>query len=283
MSTAFEAALKVRNAADYADFLFPHLDDDFHVLDVGCGQGTITLGLAERVAHVIGVDPSEGELADVRRYASEHQIENVEFRVGSVYGLDFPFGTFDACLCHSMIETLSRPLDGLIEIQRILKPGGVLGVACVEYGGLILAGPNVEVLRRFYAVRERVWQLENAADPFRGRQLRGLLEGAGFNSVVATSKYTCYGTDDAVASFGTARAEDCRRDDWYGRSGEKARTRNGERPRCNEPSLARVVEIPGRVPGLRLVSSPGMETELDESQTLGLPKRRCDRACPSGS
>jgi hypothetical protein len=80
-----------------------------------------------------------------------------------------------------------------------------------------LAGPNDEVLRRFYAVRERVWQLENAADPFRGRQLRSLLERAGFNSVVATSKYICYGTHGAVASFGTARAEDCRRDDWYWR------------------------------------------------------------------
>jgi ubiquinone/menaquinone biosynthesis C-methylase UbiE len=93
VSGAFEAFLKVRNAADYADFLLPHLDDDFHVLDVGCGRGTITLGLAERVAHVVGVDPSERDLADVRRYAAAHQIENVEFRVGSVYGLDIPSAT----------------------------------------------------------------------------------------------------------------------------------------------------------------------------------------------
>src|SRR5215218_10382708 len=161
MSRAFEASLKLRNAADYADFLLPHLDANFHVLDVGCGRGTITLGLAERVAHVVGVDPSHEEFADVRRYAAEHQIENVEFRVGSVYGLDFPVGNFDACLCHSMIETLNHPLDGLIEIKRMLKPGGVVGVACVEYGGLILAGRNDEaetVLRRprtSVAARER--------------------------------------------------------------------------------------------------------------------------------
>jgi hypothetical protein len=111
----------------------------------------------------------------------------------------------------------------------------VLGLARVEY--VILAGPNDEVLRRFYAVRERVWQLENAADPYRGRQLRGPLEGAGFNRVVATSKYICYGTDNATASFGAARAEGCRRDGWYGRSA-RVQTRNRERPRCNEPSLA---------------------------------------------
>jgi ubiquinone/menaquinone biosynthesis C-methylase UbiE len=220
VSTTFEASLKVRNAANYADFLLPHLDADFRVLDVGCGGGTITLGLAETVGHIVGVDPSEEEFADARRYAAEHQIENVDFRVGSAYALDFPVDHFDACLCHSMLETLDHPLDGLIEIKRALTPGGVVGVACVEYGGLILAGPNDELLRRFYAIRERVWELENAADPYRGRQLRGLLGRAGFERVVATSKYFCYGTGEAVKSFGLARAEDCR-DGWYGRSAKK--------------------------------------------------------------
>ena len=217
MSSAFEASLKARNAADYADFLLPHLKDDDFVLDVGCGQGTITFGLAEKVAHVVGVDRTDEEFADARRHAVEHHIENVEFRVGSVYALDLPADHFDACLCHSMLETLDHPLDGLDEIKRTLKPGGVLGVACVEYGGLILAGPGEELLRRFYGIRERVWQLENAADPYRGRQLRGLMNRSGFNGVVATSKYFCYGTGEAVKSFGRARAEECG-DGWYARS-----------------------------------------------------------------
>jgi ubiquinone/menaquinone biosynthesis C-methylase UbiE len=212
--TTFGASLKVRNAADYAEFLLPHLDEDSRVLDVGCGTGNITLGLAERVGHVVGVDPSDGEFTDARRYAADNHIENVEFRVGSVYALEFPSDHFDACLCHSMLETLEQPLDGLIEIKRSLKPGAVLGVACVDYGGLILAGPNDE--------RERAWQLEDAADPYRGRQLRGLLIRAGFDDVVATSKYFCYGTGEAVKSFGVAQAEDCS-DGSYGRSARERR------------------------------------------------------------
>ena len=138
----------------------------------------------------------------------------MEFRVGSVYGLDFRDGHFDGCLCHSMLETLDRPLAALGEIRRVVKPGGVVGVACVEYGGLILAGPSDELLRRFYAVRERLWQVEAAADPYRGRRLRGLLAAAGFESVEATSKYVGYGTADAVHAFGLARAEACG-DAWY--------------------------------------------------------------------
>ena len=84
MNSAFEAYLKVRNAGDYADFLLPHVDDDFRLLDVGCGEGTIALGLADKVACVDAVDSAEEVFADARHYAAEHEIGNVAFRVGSV-------------------------------------------------------------------------------------------------------------------------------------------------------------------------------------------------------
>jgi SAM-dependent methyltransferase len=219
---SFEEMLTTRSAATYADFLLPHLRDGFRLLDAGCGSGSIAVGLAGSVGRIVGVDPDEDAFGDAQRHAAEHGIENVEFRVGDIYALEFPDATFDACLCHSMLETLERPLDGLLEIKRVLEPGGVVGVACVEYGGLILAGPRVEVLRRFYALRERLWLLDGHADPYRGRELRGLLTQAGFDPVEATSKYICYGTPEEARSFGAARAADCS-DTWYRRDALKHR------------------------------------------------------------
>lgn len=216
----FEAYLKARNAVDYAEFLIPHLTPDDHLLDVGCGGGSLSLGLAKLVGQVIGVDPDEAGFTDARQYAQQHGIENVTFRAGSVYALAFPADHFDACLCHSMLETLDRPLDALREIRRTLKPGGVFGAACVEYGGLILAGPNEALLRRFYAIRERLWQLDLSTDPYRGRALRGLLHQAGFERVAASSKYVYSGTEEAVKSFGRGRAADCR-DEWYAGAAQK--------------------------------------------------------------
>ena len=222
--SGFESLMRSRSAAVYADFLLPHLVDGFRVLDVGCGQGAITVGLATTLeaGHVLGVDAKD-EFGAAREFATNQGIRNVEFRVGDVYDLSFPTNHFDACLCHSMLETLDRPLGGLREIRRVLRPGGVVGVACVEYGGLILAGgADVSLLRRFYAIRERLWQLDGHADPYRGRELRGLLARAGFNAIEATSKYLCYGTPEAVRSFGADRAGDCG-DTWYRRDAIKHR------------------------------------------------------------
>src|SRR5260370_42067942 len=53
-----EAAIKTRGAGVYAGFLLPHVRPDMVVLDCGCGEATITTGLAEAVpaGRVVGGD-----------------------------------------------------------------------------------------------------------------------------------------------------------------------------------------------------------------------------------
>jgi SAM-dependent methyltransferase len=211
---SFDDLLVSRSADVYADFLVRHLSGDELLLDVGCGQGSITVGLASNVGHVVGVDLEDAEFADARNHVRTEAIGNVDFREGSAYELNFPDRHFDACLAHSTVETLERPVEALHEIHRTLKPGAVVGVASVEYGGLILGGPQEPALHRFYELRTRLWRAEGVADPFRGRALRGLLHSAGFVSVDATTTAISYGTPEAVRAFGRDRAQDCR-DEWY--------------------------------------------------------------------
>jgi cyclopropane fatty-acyl-phospholipid synthase-like methyltransferase len=53
-----------RTADEAAAFLLPHLQPGMRLLDVGCGPGSITRGLAERLTagHVVGVDLSRETL-----------------------------------------------------------------------------------------------------------------------------------------------------------------------------------------------------------------------------
>jgi ubiquinone/menaquinone biosynthesis C-methylase UbiE len=208
-----DAFLAARSVEDYADFLTPSLAPDGHLLDVGCGSGALSLGLATRTGRVTGVDIDSTDLDEARAHAGRLGITNAEFREGSAYTLDLPDDHVDAVFAHSVLEALERPADALREMVRVLKPGGLMGVASVEYGGFLVAGPQEDLLRRFYDIRERLW-LRERVNPYLGRRLRGLLSQAGLADVVATTKYFTFGTDAAVRSYALDRAAECA-DEWY--------------------------------------------------------------------
>lgn len=211
---SFEDLMRNRSAAEYADFVLPSIGSRDRVLDVGCGPGSITVGLAQVAGHVTGIDVDDAEFADARAYAAEHGLDNVEFLEGSIYELNVPGASIDVCTLFSMMETLDAPLDGLAEVRRVMKPGGMIGASSIEYGGLILRGPGEPLLRRFYELRLKLWEAQGDVHPYRGRELRGLLLAAGFEQVDAVTTYFSYGSEERVRTFGLGRAGDCR-DDWY--------------------------------------------------------------------
>jgi 2-polyprenyl-3-methyl-5-hydroxy-6-metoxy-1,4-benzoquinol methylase len=210
----FELLMRNRTAAEYADFVLPRISSADRVLDVGCGPGSITLGLAQVAAHVTGVDVDDEEFADARAHAAEHGIDNVEFREGSIYELAFEDGSFDVCTMFAMLETLADPRAGLTEVRRLVKPGGVVGASSIEYGGLVLHGPDEALLRRFYELRLQIWEAQGDVHFHRGRELRGMFLDTGFADVVAGLTYFSYGTEERVRTFGLGRAADCR-DEWF--------------------------------------------------------------------
>ena len=186
-----QAAIKLRGSDVYADFLIPHLRPDAMVLDCGCGTGTITLGLAESVpeGHFVGVDLDLSGLKGAQRAAVSLGHQNVSWIGADGRSLPFHGAIFDAVLCHSMLETLDDPAPVIAELRRLTKRGGVVGVASVEYDGIILAGEPTAGPRRFYDIRQQLWRAARIAEPNTGRRLRGLFQAAGFGHVEAFADY----------------------------------------------------------------------------------------------
>jgi ubiquinone/menaquinone biosynthesis C-methylase UbiE len=215
---SFEQALANRNATTYAAFLLPHLKEGMRLLDCGCGVGSITVGLVDpvRPGLVVGADRAFGGFRAAVEHARNHDVAGLEFIGADAYAIPFRDDIFDAALAHSMLETLERPSEALREIRRVLKPGGVVGVASVEYGGLLLAGPGVELLERFYDIRQALWLRSGIAIPRTGRHLRSFLVEAGFARVEASARYIAYGNSEAVKGFGMDRAHDCRDPEFGG-------------------------------------------------------------------
>lgn len=115
-----------RTATEWVPFFLPHLRPGMSLLDCGCGVGSITLDLAERVApgQVVGVDLDESQIAMARAEAERRGLSNVRFEVASIYELPFPNGSFDAALAHTLLFHLHDPLRALRVLRQMLKPAG---------------------------------------------------------------------------------------------------------------------------------------------------------------
>jgi SAM-dependent methyltransferase len=116
-------------------------------LDVGTGSGQAAVGLAAHFARVIGVDPSDEQLA----HAREHP--RVAYRVGFGEDTGVAAGTVDLLLAAQAFHWF-RPAPFYDEVRRVLKPRGVL--ALVTYA-LSNVSPQVDAL---------VDQLDAALGPF---------------------------------------------------------------------------------------------------------------------
>jgi len=100
------------------------------VLDVGCGTGTLAMVALQRVGAtggVSGIDPSVQMIARANHKATRRGL-SLDFQVGVIERLAFPDQSFDVVLSTFMMHQLPDDLkrQGLVEIARVLKPGGRL-------------------------------------------------------------------------------------------------------------------------------------------------------------
>jgi len=199
----FEAELALRTAAKEAAFFLPHLRLGMRLLDLGCGPGSITLGLAEAVApgEVVGVDLQPSQVAQAQALSAARGVKNVRFEVADVYRLPFPDGSFDAVFAHVVLMHLREPVRALAEMRRVLRPGGVAGVRDCDWGGRIHT-PMTPLLERWYALTVRIRQ-RNGGDPFMGRHHRRLLLDAGFARAEASVSVSSAGTPEETRHHAT--------------------------------------------------------------------------------
>lgn len=205
-----ESVLRVhswRTVDNSAAYLAPHLEAGARVLDVGSGPGTITIDLARRVRPglVTGVDAAGEVVSRAAGLAASERVDNVDFRVGDAYDLDFADAAFDVVHAHQVLQHLGRPIDALREFRRVLKPGGLLAVRDVDYGGVIWS-PASSGLERWLELYHDV-ALGNGGEPDAGRHLKRWVREAGFGEIEATATTWVFSTALEREWWGNSWAE----------------------------------------------------------------------------
>jgi SAM-dependent methyltransferase len=150
-------------------------------LDVGCGPGTLTAALAERLgpASVCGADPSKEFLE-----AFGARLPGVEVALAGAEALPFPNGAFDAVLSQLVINFMADAEVGVREMERVARSGGVVASCVWDYAG------EMTLLRAFWDAARQV-EPDRAALADEGvvmpwcseRELVELWRGAGLRDV----------------------------------------------------------------------------------------------------
>jgi ubiquinone/menaquinone biosynthesis C-methylase UbiE len=120
-------------------------------LDVGCGSGALVERLAGMLGaeNVTGIDPSEPFVN-----ATRVRVPGARVVAGSAESLPFADDEFDVTLSQLVVNFLTDPEQGLREMSRVTRPGGVVGGCVWDYGG------EMTLLRTF-------WDAAAALDPQR--------------------------------------------------------------------------------------------------------------------
>jgi SAM-dependent methyltransferase len=95
------------------------------VIDCGCGSGEYVRSLSALGAQVWGVEYSEDKIREARRCAD---VPNDRVAVGDIEHLEFEDGRFDVALVNEVLEHVPDDMQGIREVYRIVKPGGMIVV-----------------------------------------------------------------------------------------------------------------------------------------------------------
>ena len=146
------------------------------ILDVGVGTGHMAFDMAKAtIGHneIVGIDISDDMLNTCRERCAD--LPNVSFEMADLYDLPFDEESFDVVLSVQVFEYLEDVQKALLELHRVLKPGGRLILRDADWGTLIWESGNPDRMRHMLDI----WD-QHLADPFSPRTLAAWIDSAGF-------------------------------------------------------------------------------------------------------
>ena len=155
-----------RSWKGFSEMLF-RLMPPLVIADLGAGEGTLALLLAQRAKSVIAVDNSAKMVEYGSEIAARNGVTNIVYRLGSLEDVPIPSGSVDLVVMHQSLHHALHPQEACSESWRILKPGGRVVI-------LDLLKHDFEGARELYA---DVWL------GFSQSQLYRFLANAGFENI----------------------------------------------------------------------------------------------------
>ncbi len=200
-SEEFQVLLRRRSAASNAAHLLPRLSSGMRLLDVGCGPGTISMGLADVVApgEFIGIDIEESQIEMAKAAASAGGHGNAMFQVADALNLPFESDSLDVVHAHAAVMHVPDASAAVAEMLRVLKPGGI-----ISSRDMILSSCFSEPRHGDF---DDAWKTfgkllsANGGHPEMGKEIKGMLHATGFSDIAVSASFECFAAKEDVDFF----------------------------------------------------------------------------------
>ncbi len=147
------------------------------VIDIGSGPGLLASEMAVAVGtdgRICGVDVSESMLALARARTPPAGGGPIEYHEAGAHTLPYAEQSFDVAVCTQVYEYVDDVPAALLELGRVLRPGGRALVLDTDWDSIVWASSDDERMHRVLAA----WE-EHLVDPHLPRTLTRLLCDAG--------------------------------------------------------------------------------------------------------
>lgn len=141
----------------------------------------MTLARNSPGARITSIDISEVSVAEARAKVDAAGLTNVTFQQADIFALPFAPQSFDHVFVCFVLEHLSRPVDALVALKALLKPGGTITVIEGDHGSTYFhpdSDPAQAAIRCQVELQRRAGGNANI-----GRQVYPLLHQSGFEAL----------------------------------------------------------------------------------------------------
>jgi 2-polyprenyl-3-methyl-5-hydroxy-6-metoxy-1,4-benzoquinol methylase len=158
------------------------------VLDVGCGTGAITRGIAEAVVpngRVVGIDANTRLIGEARR--THGDVPGLSFEVCDLYRLAY-HDRFDVVTAARVLQWLANPLEALRKMAAAVKPGGMVLVLDFNHEKICWQPSPPPSMQTFYSVFLR-WRADAGMDNAIADHLAAMFTTVGLAGIVETPQH----------------------------------------------------------------------------------------------
>ncbi|MGO4291676.1 class I SAM-dependent methyltransferase [Chitinophaga sp. RAB17] len=182
MPTGDSSVLDSRSLTNSYATLIPVLQKGMRVLDVGCGTGAISAGIAAAVGStgtVVGIDSSAHLIAKGKDdHADLPQLTLIE---ADLFTYD-PAEKFDLIVSARVLQWLSNPAAALLKFKSLLKPGGIISILDYNHTQLQWTPAPPVSMQQFYQ-SFLDWRADAGMDNNMADHLPGIFEQLGFHNI----------------------------------------------------------------------------------------------------